>query len=157
MVCSGRPAERFQVFDLERIGDERGTLYVAELAQRGIGPFDRIYFVTGVPDGGERGGHAHKRQPETIICVQGSVMLHLESHGAHDAVALDRAGRAVYVPGGYWRDLVEFSANAVLAVCCSYPFDESDYIRDRAEFARWEASTAPASSPDATWNVRRAS
>jgi dTDP-4-dehydrorhamnose 3,5-epimerase-like enzyme len=152
MVCLGK-AERFRVFDLECIGDERGTLYVAELTKRGIGPFDRFYFVTGVPDGRKRGGHAHMRQAETIICVQGSVELHVESRGVRDAVALDRPGRAVYVPGGYWRDLLHFSADAVLAVCCSYPFDELDYIRDRAEFVRWEAGAAPA----ATWSVRRAS
>jgi uncharacterized RmlC-like cupin family protein len=134
------PVGRYEVFDLERIVDYAGTLYVGELAQRGTGGFDRVCFIAGVPEGASRGGHAHKDQAEYIVCVQGSVEVRLEARGDVALVALTRPGRTLYVPPGYWRDLFNFSSDAVLAVLAAHPFDENDYIRDRRAFSRWEAA-----------------
>jgi dTDP-4-dehydrorhamnose 3,5-epimerase-like enzyme len=138
MTSSKSAAERYELFDLDRIDDPSGKLYVAELAERGGGSFKRIYFIIDVPHGRSRGGHAHKQQSEYLIVVQGSVEVHVEGHGSRDVVALDRPGRALYLPRGYWRDLVSFSDDAVIAVLASDSFDESDYIRDRGAFDRWE-------------------
>ncbi len=131
---------RYDVFQLERVWDPSGTLHVGELSARGSGPFDRFYFITGVPAGQRRGGHAHKRQHEYIICVQGSVTVHVESLGCNDAVALTRVGKALYLPAGYWRDLIDFSTDAIIAVLASGPFSEADYIRDVDAFRRWEST-----------------
>jgi dTDP-4-dehydrorhamnose 3,5-epimerase-like enzyme len=135
-----RPSVPYEVFDLEHIADGRGILYVAELAQRGSGSFDRIFFLAGVPPGERRGGHAHKEQAEYVICVQGSVEVRVESRGVVAVIPLARPGRALFLPAGYWRDLVNFSDDALLAVVCEHAFSEDDYIRDRAAFRRWEAS-----------------
>ncbi len=132
---------RYEVFELERIADGSGTLYVAELARRVNATFGRIYFIVGVPQGHARGGHAHKQQAECLICVQGSVVVRVEAHGHVDEVTLDGPGRALYLPPGYWRDLIDFSGDALVAVLATEPFDESDYVRDRAEFRRWETRT----------------
>lgn len=134
-----RAPDRYEVFDLERIADEAGTLYVGELARLRHGPFDRIVLITGVPAGGSRGGHAHKWQYEYVICVSGGVDVRLESRGALSTVALRRPGRALYLPAGYWRDLVGFTPGTVLAMLATEPFDEDDYIRDHEAFLRWEA------------------
>ncbi len=129
--------DRYEVFDLVRIADPSGTLYVADFERTGA-TFKRIYMITDVPRGHTRGGHAHKRQGEYLISVQGSVEVHIEGHRTRAVVPLDRPGRALYLPPGYWRDLLSFSENAVLTVLASDSFDESDYIRDRPAFHRWE-------------------
>jgi dTDP-3-amino-3,4,6-trideoxy-alpha-D-glucose transaminase len=134
------PRACYEVFDLECIPDPSGTLYVGELAQRGGGPFERFYFITGVPAGGRRGGHAHREQHEHLICLRGSVTVLVEAGGRSDAIALATEGRTLYLPPGYWRDLVDFSADALLAVLASHPFDEDDYIRDIDEFHGWETA-----------------
>lgn len=131
--------DRYEVFDLERIVDETGTLYVGELAQLRHGPFGRIVLITGVPPGGSRGGHAHKREDEYVICVSGGVDLRLESRGELATVQLRRPGRTLYLPAGYWRDLVHFAPGTVIAMLATEPFDEDDYIRDYDTFLRWEA------------------
>lgn len=141
MRTSLRAPERYEVFDLERIVDEAGTLYVGELAQLGHRPFQRIVLITGVPPGGSRGGHAHKRDDEYVICVSGGVDLRLESRGEVATVQLRRPGRALYLPAGYWRDLVHFTPGAVIAMLATEQFDEDDYIRDHDAFVRWEAGS----------------
>jgi dTDP-4-dehydrorhamnose 3,5-epimerase-like enzyme len=142
-MLSARNVARYDVFDFERIADETGNLYVGELAQLVNRSFGRIYFITSVPPGAVRGGHAHKQQAECLICVQGRVVVRVEAGGRADDIVLGRPGRALYLPPGYWRDLVDFSPDAVLVVLASEPFDESDYIRDRPAFLRWEAAGAP--------------
>ena len=136
-----RAIASYEVFDLQQVADPTGTLYVADFARRGGSPCDRFFFISGVPRGERRGGHAHIRQAEYLVCVQGSLDVRIESRGAVDAVAL-RKGRALYLPGGHWIDLINFSSDAVLAVLVAHPYDESDYIRDRAAFRRWEAVLA---------------
>jgi len=130
---------RFEVFDLERIHDSRGTLHVAEIARLGGLPFQRCYFITGVPEGERRGGHAHKHHSEYLVCVQGSLEVSITSSSETVTVALAPVGRALYVPAGYWRELHAFSSDAIVLVLASHPFDESDYLRDWDAFRRWEA------------------
>ncbi len=132
--------DRYEVFQLERFEHPSGTLHVGELSARGSGPFDRFYFITGVPAGERRGGHAHKHQHEYIICMQGSVTVHVESLGSSDTVALARPGAALFLPAGYWRDLVDFSADAVIAVLASAPYSEADYVHDIEAFRRWQSA-----------------
>jgi dTDP-4-dehydrorhamnose 3,5-epimerase-like enzyme len=129
------------VFDLEQIADPTGTLYVGDFARRSGAPCNRFFFISGVPRGERRGGHAHKRQAEYLVCVQGSLDVHIESNGVVEAVPLYK-GRALFLPGGHWLDLINFSSDAVLAVLVAHPYDESDYIRDRDAFRRWEAVLA---------------
>jgi dTDP-4-dehydrorhamnose 3,5-epimerase-like enzyme len=93
-----------------------------------------------VPAGARRGGHAHRTQANFLVCVQGSVEVHVKAHGHVDVVPLDRAGRALYLPAGYWLDMVNFMPGTVLAVLAEHAYDETDYIRDHAEFERWELS-----------------
>jgi mannose-6-phosphate isomerase-like protein (cupin superfamily) len=131
----------YEVFELDQIADPTGTLYVADFARRGGGPCSRFFFLSGVPRGERRGGHAHKRQAEYLVCVEGTLDAHIEARGVIEHVAL-RKGRALFLPGGHWLDLINFSSDAVLAVLVAHPYDESDYIRDRAAFRRWEAVLA---------------
>ncbi|HZW53121.1 MAG TPA: FdtA/QdtA family cupin domain-containing protein [Candidatus Elarobacter sp.] len=138
MIAPRPAALPYEVFDLERIAATSGTLHVADFALRGYGPFSRIFFLSGVPRGHARGGHAHKTQSEYVICIQGSVEVCVETRGVSDVVVLGRPGRALFLPPGCWVDLVNFSDDAVLAVLSADSFDESDYIRDRAAFRRWE-------------------
>jgi len=131
----------YDVFDLQQIADPTGTLYVADFARRGGSPCSRFFFISGVPRGERRGGHAHKRQAEYLVCVHGSLDVHVESRGVVEAVPLHE-GRALFLPGGHWLDLTNFSSDAVLAILVAHPYDESDYIRDRDAFRRWEAGLA---------------
>ena len=61
-----------QIIDLPSINDPRGNLTFVE-ANRHI-PFDicRVYYLYNVPDGAERGGHAHKALHQLIIAISGS-------------------------------------------------------------------------------------
>lgn len=132
---AARP-RRFEVFELKRIPDESGTLYAAEVAQHAGKQFERVFFISNVPRGARRGGHAHRVQDEYLICVRGSVDVRIESLGEVTTIELKRPDVALYLPASYWRDLLNFSPDAVLIVLALRAWSESDYIRDRSAFRR---------------------
>ncbi len=129
----------YETFDFTHLADEAGSLYVGTLAQLGLAAFDRICFITGVPAGGSRGGHAHKRQVQYVVCVRGGVDVRLESRRRRAVVPLRQAGRGLCLPAGSWRELMNFAPETVLLLLAAEPFDEGDYIRDYSAFVAWES------------------
>ena len=53
-----------------------------------------------------------------------------------DSVELDRPDVGVHIPPMIWASQFHYSADAVLLVLASEPYDSGDYIRDYDEFLR---------------------
>lgn len=49
-------------------------------------------------------------------------------------MSLEKPYEGVYVPNYMWREMFEFSDDAILLVLASELYDENDYIRDYNEF-----------------------
>jgi hypothetical protein len=50
---------------------------------------------------------------------------------------LQREGSGLKISPGLWRNILNFSENAVIGVLCDSPYDEGDYIRDYEEYVEW--------------------
>ena len=53
---------------------------------------------------------------------------------------LDSPARGLLVGPGLWREMRDFSADAVLLVLADAEYDASDYVRDRDQFVRLRAA-----------------
>lgn len=115
-------------------GDERGQLVALE-EHRDI-PFKirRVYYMYDTVEGVHRGFHAHKSLEQILVCVSGSCKVLLDNGSEKKVVPLERPYEGVYVSSGMWREMYDFSPDAVLLVLASEPYDEADYIRDYDEF-----------------------
>ncbi|MDL2210580.1 aminotransferase class V-fold PLP-dependent enzyme [Desulfovibrio sp. OttesenSCG-928-O18] len=100
-------------------------------------PIKRIYYIHSMDADAERGGHAHKELYQCIIAVSGSVRVDLEGKDGSFNFLLDSPTAALLVPPGYWRNMTEFSSQAVLLVLASTNYEEADYIRDYETFREW--------------------
>lgn len=120
--------------DFRVIPDVRGKICVIE-GSTGL-PFDikRVYYLFDVPTGSERGGHAHLQLQQLLIPISGSFSVRVSSRSGSQIYRLFEPNTALYIGPGVWRELLEFSSNAVCLVLASMPYDEADYIRSRAEF-----------------------
>jgi dTDP-4-dehydrorhamnose 3,5-epimerase-like enzyme len=87
-----------------------------------------------VPGGEKRGGHAFKQQHEVIISLSGSFDIVATDGKEKQVFSLNRSYSGVYVPPLFWRNLENFSTNAVALVLASTFYDEADYIRDFDQF-----------------------
>ena len=118
-------------------GDARGQLIAIE-AKKDI-PFDvkRVYYIYDTKEGVRRGFHAHKKLQQILVCVHGSCKIHLDNGSEAQEVLLDKPFEGLYISSGTWREMYDFSSDAVLLVLASELYDESDYIRNYDEFLKF--------------------
>lgn len=140
------PLAKCHTVPLPKIGDPRGNLTFAEGGRHFPFEIRRIYYLYDVPEGAERGGHAHRDLQQLIIAVSGSFDIILDDGHGKQRFHLDRPDIGLYVCPMIWREMERFSPGTVCLVLASAFYDESDYYRDYAEFTS-DASAVPASLP----------
>jgi mannose-6-phosphate isomerase-like protein (cupin superfamily) len=120
--------------------DNRGNLDVAEF--QGVGKFEtkRIYYISGVPESDARGAHAHKNLDQVFFAVAGKLSMTVTDGSITETVDLKAHATGYYLPAGYWRDLKNFTNDAVCLVLASEHYDENDYIRSYEEYLEWKKS-----------------
>ncbi len=118
-------------------GDDRGQLVALE-ENKEI-PFDikRVYYMYDTGEGVRRGFHAHKCLEQILICVHGTCKILLDNGTEKEIVNLDKPYEGLYVANDMWREMFDFSPDAVLMVLASELYDEADYIRDYDAFLEY--------------------
>lgn len=102
-------------------------------------PFEikRIYYIHGVPNHSQRGGHAHKKLQQLLFCPYGTIEIVLDDAKNRQSVLLDDPGKGLLIGSGLWREMIWHTENAVLCVAASEYYDEKDYIRDYDAFLKY--------------------
>lgn len=102
-------------------------------------PFDikRVYYIYGADKGTIRGGHAHKKLYQFVICVYGKVRFILDDGNKKEEFLLDSPQKGVYIEPGLWRDMIWEEKDSVLCVMASEYYNEEDYIRNYNMFKEW--------------------
>ena len=118
-------------------GDERGMLIALE-EKKNI-PFEvkRVYFMYDTLEGVHRGKHAHKTLKQVLFCPCGACTISLDDGKETKEVRLDKAIEGLLGEACVWREMYDFTPDAVLMVLASDYYDEDDYIRDYDEFIRY--------------------
>jgi len=98
--------------------------------------------VFDVPGKDVRGEHAHRRCHQFLVCLRGSLSVVVDDGQASEEIALDRPSIGLYLPPMVWAVQYRYSADALLLVFASDPYDASDYIRDYDEFLSAIGGTA---------------
>ena len=97
----------------------------------------RVYYIYGVEDGVRRGFHSHKKLQQILICVHGSVKILLKTPKKEETVTLDKANEGLYIGPNIWREMYDFSPDAVLLVLASAHYNENDYIRNYDDYLKY--------------------
>jgi dTDP-4-dehydrorhamnose 3,5-epimerase-like enzyme len=118
-------------------GDERGQLVALE--ENIDIPFriKRVYFMYDTKDGVVRGHHAHKSLEQILVCIHGSCKVRLDNGKEKKVVPLEKPYEGLYIANNIWREMFDFSSDAVLMVFASELYNEEDYIRDYDEFLKF--------------------
>lgn len=125
---------RVKKITLRTISDNRGSLVAIE---RGNGiPFEpkRVYYIFNTEKNTTRGLHAHIKLSQLLIATSGTVTIKCEYRNLQQEFILDKPTEGLLIEGLVWREMENFSDDAVLMVLASEIYDEDDYIRDYNEF-----------------------
>lgn len=111
-------------------GDKRGMLVALE-EEKDI-PFEikRVYYMYDTKEGVRRGFHAHKSLKQILICIHGSCKVLMDNGKERKIVSLEKPYEGLYIENDIWREMYDFSSDAVLMVIASDFYNEKDYIRD---------------------------
>ena len=118
-------------------GDERGQLVAVEEFKDIPFEIKRVYYIYDTVDGVRRGFHAHKELEQILICVHGSCKVLLDNGMKKKIVSLEKPYEGLYISNDMWREMYDFSSDAVLLVLASQVYDEKDYIRNYDEFLEY--------------------
>lgn len=131
-----------QLWPLPHFKDMRGAIVPVEFLHDLPFVPQRQFFVFDVPDSKVRGEHAHRQCQQFLVALRGSLNLVL-TDGDHAAeIRLARPDYGVYMPPMLWGVQYNFTADTLLGVYASHPYDKEEYIRDFAEFKRLTRSRA---------------
>ena len=121
-------------------GDERGQLVALEEMKDIPFQIKRVYYMYDTGEGVHRGYHAHKSLEQILICIHGSCKILLDDGNEKEVVTLDKPYEGLYVSNVMWREMYDFSSDAVLMVLASEYYDEADYIRNYEDFLEYVKS-----------------
>ena len=126
-----------RLIEFQKHGDDRGMLVALEEGKEI--PFDikRVYYIYDTLVGVRRGYHAHKNLKQILICVKGSCKIHLDDGIETSEIVLNKPHEGLYIEHNVWREMYDFSEDAVLLVLASEMYDEADYIRNYDEFKKF--------------------
>ena len=118
-------------------GDERGQLVALEEFKDIPFKIKRVYYMYDTIEGVRRGFHAHKCLEQILVPIHGSCKIHLDDGTETAEVVLDKPFEGLYISNAVWREMYDFSPDAVLMVLASEYYDEKDYIRNYDEFLKY--------------------
>lgn len=130
--------KRFQSPDLSAVrrlnfqqrGDDRGRLVIAECGKEV--PFDikRIFYIYGSDPDVIRGKHANRNSEFVLINVAGTSKVRATDGKTEQLFSLDHPHEGLYLPRMVWKEMYDFSPEAVLLVLSNECYDAGEYIRD---------------------------
>lgn len=123
-----------KILDFPKIEDDRGNLSFLESSNQIPFDIERLYFIYDVPGGAIRGGHAYQELNEVIIALSGSFDVVVNDGKNEKKISLNRSYYGLYVPNGLWRQLENFSTNALCLIVADKNYNEADYIRDFQDY-----------------------
>ena len=125
------------LIDFQKHGDDRGMLIALESNKEIPFEIKRVYYMYDTIENVRRGFHAHKKLKQILICINGNCKIHLDDGYETKEVILDKPYEGLYIENDIWREMYDFSSDAVLMVLASELYDESDYIRNYDEFIKF--------------------
>lgn len=128
--------QKTEIINLPKFEDPRGNLSFIEEHQHIPFKIERVYWIYDVPGGQVRGGHAFKQQQELIVALSGSFDVVVDDGKVRQTFSLNRSYYGLYIPNGLWRQMQNFSTNALAMVLSSTHYDPEDYIFDYKDFLK---------------------
>lgn len=122
------------LFSLEHKSSHKGNITFLENPNLENFSNRRSFWISQVPDGSVRGVHAHRKENQVLVCLQGEVEVLLEDlKGAKFEFRLQSEGEGLFVPKLHWQQ-IKFLNNPILMVFADKEYSEADYIRDKKIF-----------------------
>lgn len=126
----------YKIIDTKFFGDKTGHLISFEKGSNC--PFDikRTFYIFDTVPGKIRGKHANRNSEFILIAISGSCKVKVDDGKNQEIIELNTPHKALYLDKMIWKDMYDFSYNAILLVLTNTIYDEGEYIRDYQQFLK---------------------
>jgi wxcM family protein len=128
--------KKYKLLNFPQLGDERGHLVVVE-GNKDI-PFEikRIFYIYGSDKDVIRGQHANRLSEFVLINISGRCNVFVDDGENQETVILDKPYQGIYLNKMVWKNMLNFSKDAILLVLSNEYYNSEEYIRDYEEFKK---------------------
>lgn len=126
----------YKLINTKFFGDNAGHLISFE---KNVNcPFDikRVFYIFDTIPSIVRGKHANRNSEFLLIAISGSCKVKVDDGKEQTVVELSTPHKALWLNKMVWKDMYDFSYNAILLVLTNTLYDETEYIRDYDEFLK---------------------
>jgi len=116
------------------ISDDRGNLSFIEGNNHIPFLIQRVFYLYDIPEQANRGAHALKRCHQVLIAIVGAFDVVITDGAASMTYHLYTPEIGLLIPPAIWREMINFSTDAVCLVLASEPYCAEDYYRDYSEY-----------------------
>jgi hypothetical protein len=99
-------------------------------------PIRRVFYMYGVREPFERGGHAHPDTDQLLVCLHSSMRIDLHDASHCETYELSRPNVGLIIPAMIWTRLYDFTPETVCVVAASTYYDPPKVIRDWDDYLR---------------------
>lgn len=125
-----------KTMNIHSVVDERGVLCFAENTDLPF-PVERVFWISSVPEGVIRGGHAHKVCAEILFPVVGEFDVYVDDGKSSVICHLDQPTEGLYIGPNVWCRVENFTPGSVCMVLASHVYLKDGYINDYEEFKQY--------------------
>jgi len=122
-----------RIIHFPKATDQRGQLVFADSNHLPFTP-QRVFWISQVPPGQTRGGHAHATCAEVVIAVRGSFDIWTDDGSGRADFHLSDPQQGLYIGGNVWCELSNFSPDALCLVMASDDYHPEGYVNNYADF-----------------------
>jgi UDP-2-acetamido-3-amino-2,3-dideoxy-glucuronate N-acetyltransferase len=130
---AGSPLSRVTRGRAKLVEDSRGRLGVIDIARHAPFVPVRMFWISEVPAGTARGGHAHRACSQFLVCLRGRINVNAIDGTQSENFVLRQGDFLNMVPGIYSTETF-LDEGSVLAVLCDRPYEPDDYVYERELF-----------------------
>lgn len=127
----------YKEFNLKDLGDERGGLIVLEEGSNAPFEVKRAFYIYDTKPSTPRGAHANKKSQFLLIVISGSCKVLLDDSKEKKIIELNRPNQALYINKMIWKEMYDFSYNAIMLVISNEKYNEEEYIRNYDDYIKF--------------------
>lgn len=124
----------WNIVEISSFPDDRGNINIAEFDKDFNFDVKRIYYLTGMSEETKRGEHAHLELNQFMLCLAGSFDIELDNGFKKQKITMRNNSKALIVRDLVWREMTNFTPNAVMLVLNDRVYSEDVVIRKYSVF-----------------------
>lgn len=117
-------------------GDEKGSLISIEENQ--TIPFDikRLFYIYNTKQDVPRGCHANRQSQFVLVMLNGSCKVKVMTKTKNEVYSLNSPDEGLWLDKMVWKEMYDFSEDAVLLVLSNEHYSKEEYIVDFDEYLK---------------------